>query len=140
MSFENEQHKVEDVELESALKHFRQSVHGWSEREYSRARTVAPVRAGFWIRLRKPIVAGALGCVVAVTAITVPVSVHHQRKMALEQEMALREQKRLADAAAQRAAAINDDKLLADVDSDIEQATPDAFQPLASLMSDSTAK
>ena len=138
MSFEMDERNMVEQELETALKNFRQSVHAWSEAELVRPRAV--VRAGFWARMRKPIVAGALGCVVAVTAITVPVTVHQRNVAIAAHDAQLKEQQRLADAAAQGAAAVNDDKLLADVDSDIAQATPDALAPMASMMSDSTGK
>ena len=55
------------------------------------------------------------------------------KKLAIQQE-----QQRLKEEAARQQAAveINDDELLSHVDSDIAQSTPDAMQPLASLMID----
>jgi len=140
MSFDKQNQEADDLELEAALKNFRQSMRSWSDSEFGRMRTIAPVGAGFWVRMRKQIVAGALGCVVAVTAITIPVNVVHNRQIAALHQAQLREQKRQADEAALQASQVNDDKLMADVDSDIAQEAPDAFEPLASLMSDSKAK
>jgi hypothetical protein len=144
MNFDKQKQEADDLELEAALKNFRKSVRSWSDTEFGRVRSITPVRAGFWVRMRKPIVAGALGCVVAVTAITIPVNVAHNRQIAALHEAQAREQQRLAGEAAMqaalRAAEVNDDKLMADVDSDIAQEAPDAFEPLASLMNDSKAK
>ena len=136
-------HAAADVELETALRNFRQSVHGWSEQEFNRTRSVAEVAPrGWWMRMRAPIAVWSLGCALAFTAVTVPVSVHHRhvaevaRQAAAAQE-ASRRQAEEAARAQQLASAMSDEELLSHVDSDIAQATPKALEPLASLMSDS---
>ena len=84
----------------------------------------------------------ALGCVVLVTTVAIPLGVHHERTVEAAHRAAVQEQKREAAEAAQKAAlnAVNDDELMADVDNDIAQATPDALEPLASLMTETTKK
>lgn len=136
--------EVEDPQVEMALRNFRQSVRGWSDQEFGRARV--PVRRGAaWWLVQHMGAAWALAVVLAVTGVSVPVGVHlhHQQVLAeakkaadaLEQE----KQKRLAEQ--QLAAAnIDDEALLKEVDGDIAQETPDAMEPLASLMSDAAAK
>jgi hypothetical protein len=128
--------------VEEALKDFRLSVHEWSEHEFSRVRSVAPRRMSLFARLHKPVAAGALGCVVLVTTVAIPLGVHHERTVEAAHRAAVQEQKREAAEAAQKAAlnAVNDDELMADVDNDIAQATPDALEPLASLMTETTKK
>jgi hypothetical protein len=133
---------AEDLEVTSALRHFRESVHGWSEQEFSKtriSRVIAP--QGFRLWMRGPVAGWALGCVVAMTAVTVPVTVHRQHKLA-EERIAQQEQVRLADEKAKLEAAnsMTDEELLSHVDSDIAQATPDAMEPLASMMRDTNRK
>jgi hypothetical protein len=137
---------AEDLQVTAALRNFRESVHGWSEQEFSKTRTsrvIAP--HGFWVRMRGPVAGWALGCVVAMTAVTVavtvPVTVHRQHKIA-EERIAQQEQIRLADEKAKLEAAnsMTDEELLSHVDSDIAQATPDAMEPLASMMRDTNRK
>ncbi|WP_263358021.1 hypothetical protein [Acidicapsa ligni] len=145
MSFEEQKNQVGDAEVEAALKSFRTSIHAWSDEEFTRARPVAVstrVGAGW---MRNSIAGWALGCVIAVAAVGVPVSVHHQHVVAAEHEAAVQEQARLEAAAeASKAAGIevassvSDEDLLSHVDSDIAQAAPDAMQPLADLMSETT--
>ena len=57
----------QDVELEQALKHFKSSVHAWSEAEYSRPRTwTREVRHRSW-RLA---LGWALGCALVVGSVS----------------------------------------------------------------------
>jgi type VI protein secretion system component VasK len=120
-----------DEMLDQALRHFRLSVHAWSDAVYSRPRTVAhQVRQRSW-----RLAAGcALGCALAAGSITGVVHERHQRQQAARQAAAERaaEQQRLA--AAQRARAADAD-LMATVDSDVSRAVPQAMEPLAALMS-----
>jgi len=134
--------EVEDVQLEMALSNFRESVRGWSKQEFGRG-AVLPIRHGasFWV-VKHPGFSFALASMLAVTAISVPVGVHIRHS---EQVLASRraaddaQKKQLADAERQGAYGMTDDELLSHVDSDIAQGTPDAMEPLASFMSDSTA-
>ena len=135
--------ETEDAQVEMALRRFRESVHGWSDREYGKPQLVHRSRwSGFWLALSNPVMGWSLASALVLASVGVPVTVHHERQVAAEQKLALEEQqKRAADEAkVQAAAKISDDELMAHVDDDIAQAAPDAMQPLASLMSDSTGE
>ena len=127
---------IDDAELDSALKNFRQSVHAWSDATYSRPRTVkAGARTAVWRRA-----AGwAMGCVLVLTVASGGVYQHErqveqarQAKLAEQQE----EQRRIA---AQRTAE-DEDALLKHVDSDISRQVPAAMDPLAGLVDVGTSK
>jgi hypothetical protein len=81
-----------------------------------------------------------MACSLLVASVGVPLTVHHQHQVAIDRQLAAEKQLRLEQEKASAAAesAINDDELLSHVDSDIAQAAPDAMQPLAILMSDTT--
>jgi len=134
----------EDPQVDAALRHFRESMRGWSEREYGKPRLVHRSRwTGFWQVLANPVMTWSLASALVLASVGIPVTVHHQQQVAAERRLALEQQQKRAEEAALRAAAaaeINDDELLTHVDSDIAQSTPDAMQPLASLMSDNTAR
>jgi hypothetical protein len=142
--------EAEDTQVEAALKNFRESVHGWSEREYGRVKVAQPVRrsvgfgtVGFWTPhglLRGPVMGWAMAGVLAVGAVSLPVLHWQQERTAAVRLAAEHEQQRIAaEAAARQAAyAIDDEELLKHVDEDIAQEAPDAMEPLASLMTDST--
>jgi hypothetical protein len=135
---------VEDAELEMALSHFKQSVHGWSEQEFSRVRLAesAAPRA-WWARMRMPVAAWTMAGALLVAAIAVPVEVGHQRSLTETHRKELdRQAKDAATAAviAQDASMISDEELLDHVDSDIAQAAPDALEPLATMMSETESK
>jgi hypothetical protein len=141
-------HDMEDAQVDAALKSFRESVHAWSEQEFGRAHTIrrAPL-AGFWRVMVNPLMGWALAGVLVVSGVGVPVTVNHRRQVAAAQEAAAAEQRRLASEAAARdaelamnAPAMDDEELMNHVDSDIAQATPDAMEPLASMMRDATNK
>ena len=139
MSFEGEKREVEDIQLESALRNFRASVHRWSEQEFGREHRVSLRQPSRFRRaMTNPIAGWALACMVALGAIGVPVQVHHQRQVAALQEAARQQQKKMAEEAARQTAAnaIDDEDLLSHVDSDIAQTAPDAMEPLASMMSE----
>jgi hypothetical protein len=141
MSDREKMHEIEDGQVDAALKNFRESVHAWSEQELGRARTVrrAP-RAGFWRMMASPAMGWAMAAVLVAGGVGIPVKVSHQRQVAA-QEAAVAEQHRLVaeKEAKQAEVAMDDEELLNHVDDDIAQATPDAMEPLASMMR-STAK
>lgn len=135
--------ETEDAEVKAALRRFRESVHDWSDREYSKPRLVQRSRwSGFWGALSNPVMGWSLASALVLASVGVPVTVHHEHQVAAEHKLALeQQQKRVAEEARLQAAAkISDEELLAHVDDDIAQAAPDAMQPLASLMSDSTGE
>jgi hypothetical protein len=129
--FEQDQ---EDVQVQDALRNFRASIQAWSEQELRRERK--PIARSRW--MMAPAMAWGLASVLAVAAVSVPVSVHHERQVVAMRHAAELEKQRLAAAEAARQAAIDDEALLNHVDSDIAQSTPDAMEPLASLMRDTT--
>jgi hypothetical protein len=141
MNFEERDRETEEVE--AALRHFRESVHEWSEQEFGRARVVRRSRWDAMGRvIARPAMASTLACALLVVSVGIPASVHHERQAAVDRQVALeREQAMQAEAAKQQATtAMSDDELLSHVDSDIAQAAPDAMEPLASLMSETAAK
>jgi hypothetical protein len=136
----------EAMQMESALRHFRDSVHAWSERELDGERSVSvrrqPVRPSAFGWLRGPVMGWGVAGVLAVAAVTVPVSVHHERQLAAARQAATQERQRQVEEAKATLAknSIDDDELLNHVDSDIVQVTPDAMEPLASMMRDTTVR
>jgi hypothetical protein len=133
----NEQQEANDQEVEQALRNFRASVHAWSETELTRSRAVKAPQSPVWRWLAAPAVSWGAAAVLAFTAVGVPVAVHREHQAQLVAQQHAEEQQRLRDAqekAATQMAAIDDDKLLQHVDEDITQSTPDAMEPLASLM------
>ena len=142
MNFENE-----DRDVQTALRNFRASVHAWSEQEMARPRQIQPKRVSGWMRLMAvPVLGWGLAGVLIVAGVSVPVTVHHERQVEATRRAAIQEQQRQAAEAAARLAqnsmndSGDDEELLKHVDSDIAQATPDAMEPLASLMGDTTGQ
>ena len=133
----NEQ-RVNDQEVEQALRSFRASIHAWSETEFTRSRAVKAPQSPLWRWLAAPAVSWGAAAVLAFTAVGVPVAVHREHQIQVIARQRAEGQQRLRDAqekaATQMAATIDDDKLLQHVDEDITQSTPDAMEPLASLM------
>jgi hypothetical protein len=122
--------EVRDEELEQALADFRSSVHAWSEAEYSRPRMVA-VHLKAWGLAA----VWALGC--ALLAGTVSGGVyefHHRQQVA--RIAAAREAEHQRQFAEQRIRkqAMDEEELLAAVDSDVSREVPSAMEPLAQLM------
>ena len=142
MNDEIRNQELEDEQVELALRSFRESVHGWSEQEFGKARTIKRSRwdAIFGI-LANPVMAWTLATMLVMTSVGVPVKVRHDRQLAAERAAEVQRQRELEKATAVEqvadATALTDDELLDHVDSDIAQAAPDAMQPLASLMEDS---
>jgi hypothetical protein len=141
MNYDENSRETEDVQVEAALHHFRESVRGWSEQEFGKARKI---RRSRWDAMARAIARPAVGWAMAATLLVasggVPVAVHHQRVLVAERKLVLERQQELEAKAAEQkpATAMNDDELMSHVDSDIAQAAPDAMEPLASLMSDTT--
>ncbi len=137
---------AEDAQVEAALRNFRESVQAWSERETARPYAPQPRRRGVtWWMVQHTGAAWALAVVLVVAGISVPEGVHlRHEEQRVEAQKALDaaarvEQQRLAEAQV-RTRTLNDEEFLKDVDSDIAQGTPDAMEPLASLMGDSAAR
>jgi hypothetical protein len=128
---------ADDVELEQALKNFRNSVHAWSDAAYGRPRTVTrEVRLRSW-RLA---VSWALGCVLVAGSVSGGLfERQHRLELArlAAQQRAAEQQKQLIE---QPAATVSDEVLLAGVDSDVSREVPSAMEPLAQMMADDSAK
>ena len=123
--------QVADIELEQALKNFRSSVHAWSETAYSQPHMPVRVYRTSW-----RVAAGwALGCVLAAGSLTGGLYERHHRqelaKIAAAQEAA-RQQK----LAAEERARVENEDLLAKVDSDVSREVPSAMEPLARMMAE----
>lgn len=148
----NHEQQPEDVQVETALRHFRESIHHWSDQEYSRPRSVAATRrSGLWF-LRNRFAGWGLASVLTIAAVGVPTGIHirHENQIKAEQAAAIADQAKREEAQRQASTQINslqinsmqlnDEELMSHVDQDIAQAAPDAMEPLASLMSDSTSE
>lgn len=128
---DHDHEQVADIELEQALKNFRSSVHAWSEAAYSQPHMPARVYRTSW-----RVAAGwALGCVLAAGSLTGGLYERHHRqelaKVAAAQEAA-RQQK----LAAEERARVENEDLLAKVDSDVSREVPSALEPLAQMMAE----
>ena len=149
----NPNHNPEsDLHLEDALTSFRNSIHAWSDHELSRrpAATLAqPSRqtshssSSFRHWLMAPAVSWAAAAALAIGAVGVPLGIRQHNAAIAVQHAAneARQRQLLEEQKAAQLAAITvtnnkaeDDLLLQHVDTDIAQDTPDAMQPLASLM------
>jgi type IV secretory pathway component VirB8 len=144
MNFEEQnksaEHELTDMQVDTALRHFRESVKAWSEAEYSKPRSVRQTqRSNSWSVITSPLLGWSLAAAVVATTVAVPVAVHHQHVIEVQKHEAVVRQQQLDQekAAQARAAAIDDDELLSHVDSDIAQDAPDAMQPLSKLMNTS---
>jgi hypothetical protein len=122
--------ETQEAELREALGNFKASVDAWSDAMMSRPREAkAPARTN-WSAVTK----WALGCVVFAGTVSGGVYQNHR-----QQEAARVEAARVAEQQRQLAAtkvSIQDDDLMANVDSDIAREVPSALQPMASLMTD----
>lgn len=129
----NMQNPEQDSELNDALTNFRLSVHAWSDAAFNRPRTAVaalPLR-----RIWRLAVGCALGCVLVAGGASVGLWQHHQREIELRITQArIAEQQRLV--AQQKAQQLEDEDLLAKVDSDVSREVPIAMEPLAQLMVD----
>ena len=123
--------RIEDPELDRALRDFRSSVHAWSETAYLRPRIVheiAPRRAA-WRR----VAAWSLGAMLAVGAAGGGL-LERQHRQEMARVAAAREaqyQRQLAEQRARQA-----EQELAQVDNDVARQVPNAMEPLAQLMAE----
>jgi hypothetical protein len=119
-----------DPGVEEALSNFKSSVHTWSEAMVSRPRSAHEVA----VRKVWKLAAGwALGGVLITGAVSGGVfERHHQQELA--RIAAAREAEHQRQIAAERA--LEEEELLARVDSDISRQVPRAMEPLASLMTE----
>lgn len=123
---------AEDEILNAALRNFRQSVHAWSEAEYTRPRVMTAVHSRVAYR-PLAIASAALTILLATGAGVLGV---HERNVHIEQARmaAQRQAEQQRELAAQRAK--ESDDLLANVDRDVSREVPSALEPLAQMMDD----
>jgi len=128
--------EAQDVELEQALKQFRDSVHAWSEAAYKRPRTLAhEVRHRSW-----RLAAGwAMGCVLAAGSVSGGMFERHHRQEAARIAAEQRAAEQLQQLRQQQARE-DDEDLLAEVDSDVSRQVPSAMEPLAQPMVEDETK
>lgn len=124
-----------EPELREALSDFKLSVDAWSEAMISRPREAkAPARTN-WSAVTK----WALGCVVFAGTVSGGVYENHKQVQAAKVEAArIAEQQREVEAA--KVAKVNEEDLMANIDSDVARQVPSALQPLATLMTDEEAQ
>jgi hypothetical protein len=117
-------------ELDEALSNFRQSVHAWSEAEFSRPRMVVEhVRRGIW----QLAVGWALGCVLVAGGVSGGMVYKHRVNEMKIAQARIVEQQQLA---AQQQIRLEEEDLLAKVDSDVSREVPRAMEPLAQMMAE----
>jgi hypothetical protein len=118
-------------ELDEALKNFRSSVHAWSAAEYSRVRPTATiVRQRSWRLAAGWALAGVL---VAGGAAGGGVYKYHQRELRIAAARVAEQQRTARE---QRAREVEEEDLLAKVDSDVSRVVPSAMEPLTELMAE----
>jgi hypothetical protein len=124
-----------DPGLREALDNFKSSVDAWSEAMISRPRQAkAPVHTN-WSAVTK----WALGCVVFAGTVSGGLYQNHKQVEAAKVEAArIAEQQRAMEAA--KVAHVNEEDLMADVDSDVARQVPSALEPMATLMNDDETK
>jgi hypothetical protein len=145
----SEQSEELSPELDLALREFRQSIHAWSDAVMNRPRQAlaeAP-RRQVW-----RLAAGwALSCVLIVGVVSAGVVEYHRQQIKISQ-VRLPERPRLVLAPESKPetqpeakendqqARLEDEDLLAKVDSDVSRAVPSAMEPLAQLMTADESK
>lgn len=148
MNSKNQNRETEELNVEKALRNFRRSIDAWSENEFdARAnrlsfRTAKASSASKFLNwTATPVLRWSLAGAIAISAVAVPMGIQHERHLTAERLAAQLklEQQKAAEAAA-APPAISDEELMSHVDSDIAQSTPDAMEPLASLMADPSAQ
>ena len=123
-----------EPELREALGNFKSSVDAWSEAMMSRPReTKMPARTN-WNALTK----WALGCVVFAGTVSGGLYQNHRQLEAAKIEAARIAQEQHETEAA-RLAKLDEEDLMANVDSAVARQVPSALEPLATLMAEDEA-
>ncbi len=127
---------AEDLGLEEALKHFKMSVHAWSDAAYSRPRSAAKAQVKTARKWNWRVASGwALAGLLVAGGVSDGFYLRHQRleqaKVAAAARLA-EQQKELREQQAKE----EEEDLLAKVDSDVSREVPSAMEPLAQLMDD----
>ena len=136
-----------DLQLEEALSNFRHGMRAWSDRELTRrpAMPVSLPARSPWHWMMAPAVSWAAAAALTLAAVGVPLGLHYRnaapadaRATVVHQNPPPQTQPASQAADTKTETKAEDDQLLDHVDTDIAQDTPDAMQPLASLMSSSS--
>jgi len=124
-----------EPELRKILGDFKLSVDAWSDSMISRPREAkAPARKN-WSAVTK----WALGCAVFAGTVSSGVYQDHRQVEAAKVEAArIAGQQRSLEAA--KVANVNEEDLMADVDSDVARQVPSALEPMATMMNDDQTK
>ncbi|MGA2887529.1 MAG: hypothetical protein ABSE51_05705 [Terracidiphilus sp.] len=123
--------------LDEALRNFRLSVHAWSEAVLSRPQKV--LVASPHKRLARLAVGWALGGVLVASGVSAGVWQHHRQEMKIAAMRAAERERPVAQQQKQQAR-VEDEDLLANVDSDVSREVPAAMEPLAQLTAEDGTK
>jgi len=128
---------AQDVEFEEALKDFRASIHAWSDAAYNRPRTLAQeVTHRSW-----RLAAGwASGCVLVAGSVSGGLFERQHRAELARFAAAQHEVHRQKELRDQLAREVDEEDLLAKVDSDVSRQVPSAMEPLAQMMAEDETK
>jgi hypothetical protein len=120
---------MQELNVDQALRNFKLSVDAWSEAAYS----MRPVAQSVPRRNWRPAAAWALGCALVASSVSGVVYQRHEEQVKAKQAAAklAEQQKQAADLQA-----VNEEDLLASVDSDVSRQVPSAMEPLAQMDED----
>jgi hypothetical protein len=118
-----------DPIFDEALRNFKLSVDAWSDAAYSARRIAESSPRRNW----RPAAAWALGCALIASSVSGVVYQRHEVQVKANQDAAklAAQQKQLADRQA-----VDEEDLLASVDSDVSRQVPSAMEPLAQMAED----
>lgn len=135
LTAQEENPEMLEPELRDALGNFKLSVDAWSEAMISRPRQGKAPAATNWSAVTK----WALGCVVFAGTVSGGVYQNHRQVEVAKIEAArIAEQQREMEAA--KLAKLDEEDLMANVDSDVARQVPSALEPLATLMTEDEAQ
>jgi len=119
----------QDPILDEALRNFKLSVDAWSDAAYSARRVAESSPHRNW----RPATAWALGCALIASSVSGVVYQRHERQVEAKRDAAklVEQQKQAADQQA-----VDEEDLLASVDSDVSRQVPSAMEPLAQMAED----
>jgi flagellar biosynthesis/type III secretory pathway M-ring protein FliF/YscJ len=119
----------QDVIFDEAMANFKLSLDAWSEAAYSTRRVAEYSPRRNW----RPAAAWTLGCALIASSVSGVVYQRHEREVEAKQAAAnlAAQQKQAADQQA-----VDEEDLLASVDSDVSRQVPSAMEPLAQMAED----
>ena len=119
----------QDAIFDEAMRNFKLSVDAWSDAAYSNRRVAASSPRRNW----RPAAAWALGCALVASSVSGVVYQRHELQLKANRDAAklIEQQKQAADQQA-----VDEEDLLASVDSDVSRQVPSAMEPLAQMAED----